>query len=514
MFFTTRRCMPCEHSRMHTCTNACMHARKQLPPTLLSEDQCRRCFANKTCALYHKAVEEGTAQSSGMGAKFDEMTGAHSYSTRATLTSVRTRGKRATEEDANPDRRTKETRRTGASVVIRPHACVCGLLVSLVGAEALRGQVTVDGLAGHLTAAHCAYFKKWDAMMSLEEQQALAPRKEACSMPSAQREKQGNCSARIRVVRAVAGAESGASGRPGAELVVTFERFDSDAGFERLFGWARRGLTDLGRAFSLCLLLRCCMWWQECRVVDLCAWLPAIVEGDSVTVRAEGKLTGPVREGVVEEVTCTTIAVRLPKGLDDGYRVHGSCAVSGGRLRAGGGGGAGAREAGHGGHREANAISDTPDSTPVLWRIDRAEYGNMWSKARGALARFFLAHSAAADEGFAGGGGERDSGSTDSSSFAAKHRRFIVDLEAPAFDADHGGERQEEGREHEGEAGERKEGDSAGREGHVEEVMNEEQRVAVRRVLAAKDYVLLLGAHPLPFSLAPPAPTLNPPPGP
>jgi len=384
----------------------------------------------------------------------------------------------------------------------------------LVGAEALRGQVTVDGLAGHLTAAHCAYFKKWDAMMSLEEQQALAPRKEACSMPSAQREKQGNCSARMRVVRAVAGAESGGSGRPGAELVVTFERFDSDAGFERLFGWARRGLTDLGRAFSLCLLLRCCMWWQECRVVDLCAWLPAIVEGDSVTVRAEGKLTGPVREGVVEEVTCTTIAVRLPKGLDDGYRVHGSCAVSGGRLRAGGGGGAGAREAGHGGHREANAISDTPDSTPVLWRIDRAEYGNMWSKARGALARFFLAHSAAADEGFAGGGGERDSGSTDSSSFAAKHRRFIVDLEAPAFDADHGGERQEEGREHEGEAGERKEGDSAGREGHVEEVMNEEQRVAVRRVLAAKDYVLLLGAHPLPFSLAPPAPTLNPPPGP
>ena len=34
-------------------------------------------------------------------------------------------------------------------------------------------------------------------------------------------------------------------------------------------------------------------------------------------MRAEGKATGPVREGVVEEVTSTTLRVRLPKGLDD-----------------------------------------------------------------------------------------------------------------------------------------------------------------------------------------------------
>ncbi len=234
--------------------------------------------------------------------------------------------------------------------------------------------------------------------------------------------------------------------------------------------------------------------------------MPAIAEGDSVTVRAEGKLTGPVREGVVEEVTCTTLAVRLPKGLDDVQHVGGSCAVGGERLRAGEGGRAGGRGAGHGTHGEANLISDTTDLIPVLWRIDRAEYGNMWSKARGALARFFLAHSAAADEGFAGGGGERDSGSTDSSSFAAKHRRFIVDLEEPAFDADEGSGRQE-GRAHEGEQGERKEG---GSEGHVEEVMNEEQCVAVRRVLAAKDYVLLLGALSPSVFLPPPTPTPTP----
>jgi len=52
-----------------------------------------------------------------------------------------------------------------------------------------------------------------------------------------------------------AGGEGG--GRAGAELVVTFERFDSDAAFERLFGWARRGLTDLGMTFSLSAVVRC-----------------------------------------------------------------------------------------------------------------------------------------------------------------------------------------------------------------------------------------------------------------
>jgi DNA replication ATP-dependent helicase Dna2 len=120
----------------------------------------------------------------------------------------------------------------------------------------------------------------------------------------------------------------------------------------------------------------------------------------------------------------------------------------------------------------------------------------MWSKARGALSRFFLEHAAAADEGFAGGGGERDSGTTDSSSFAAKHRRFIVDLEAPAFDAGEGGAGKDEGREGEAHSKESCGEDCAGsacRQGHVQEVVNEEQRVALRRVLAAKDYVLLLG---------------------
>ena len=57
-----------------------MNSPLQLPPMLLSEDTCRRCFANKTCALYHIAVDGGSAQSSGMDSKFDELTGLPAFS--------------------------------------------------------------------------------------------------------------------------------------------------------------------------------------------------------------------------------------------------------------------------------------------------------------------------------------------------------------------------------------------------------------------------------------------------
>ena len=49
------------------------------------------------------------------------------------------------------------------------------------------------------------------------------------------------------------------------------------------FRWTRRSLTDL-----------------------------ALVEGDAVTVRQEGRSTGPVREGVVEEVrVCVCVCVSV-----------------------------------------------------------------------------------------------------------------------------------------------------------------------------------------------------------
>jgi len=84
-------------------------------------------------------------------------------------------------------------------------------------------------MTGHLSAAQCEYFKKWDTMMGLEEQNALAPRKEACSVRSTDRERQGQCCARM-----CAGSVTYVGG--GGGVVALLERFDGDKMFEDMFG--------------------------------------------------------------------------------------------------------------------------------------------------------------------------------------------------------------------------------------------------------------------------------------
>ncbi|KAL7749086.1 DNA replication endonuclease-helicase Dna2 [Sorochytrium milnesiophthora] len=46
-----------------------------LPPMLGNERICKSCFSRNACMLYHKATEDGTAETSQIGAQFDEITG-------------------------------------------------------------------------------------------------------------------------------------------------------------------------------------------------------------------------------------------------------------------------------------------------------------------------------------------------------------------------------------------------------------------------------------------------------
>ncbi len=49
--------------------------RLELPPMLKNPHLCGRCYAKSPCFLYHKLVDEGNGETSGMGKKFDEVTG-------------------------------------------------------------------------------------------------------------------------------------------------------------------------------------------------------------------------------------------------------------------------------------------------------------------------------------------------------------------------------------------------------------------------------------------------------
>lgn len=49
--------------------------RLELPPMLKSPHLCGRCYAKSSCFVYHKLVDEGNGETSGMGEKFYEVTG-------------------------------------------------------------------------------------------------------------------------------------------------------------------------------------------------------------------------------------------------------------------------------------------------------------------------------------------------------------------------------------------------------------------------------------------------------
>lgn len=45
----------------------------QLPPMLKKENLCNRCYAKVPCLIYHRLADDGTGETSGMNAKFDEV---------------------------------------------------------------------------------------------------------------------------------------------------------------------------------------------------------------------------------------------------------------------------------------------------------------------------------------------------------------------------------------------------------------------------------------------------------
>ncbi|KAJ3168668.1 Tripartite DNA replication factor [Geranomyces variabilis] len=51
-----------------------LNKKTKLPPVIQNPDTCKRCYALDKCLLYHKAVELGTAETSGVGPLFDERT--------------------------------------------------------------------------------------------------------------------------------------------------------------------------------------------------------------------------------------------------------------------------------------------------------------------------------------------------------------------------------------------------------------------------------------------------------
>ena len=224
---------------------------------------------------------------------------------------------------------------------------------------------------GHLTETHVEFFRKWDALLTLEEQDLVRFRRELWTMTAPAREQLGRCFANMRLLPP--------KSRGGAERTKAMHRFTYR--FARNSSEAGGNVNLLSGHISL---------------------------NDPVTLSIEPRMLS-VAQGFVTALTPTVVEI----GLD---------------------------------HDIQSAIERA--DTPAIFRIDRDELAAGMGKIRSNLANLFWAGDAA----------------------DIRRRDLIVDLREPRFLPHNTG-------------------DALSLPPHL----NDDQQAAVRKVLAAQDYALVLG---------------------
>ena len=238
---------------------------------------------------------------------------------------------------------------------------------------------------GHLTQEQCDFFKKWEALISLEEQEMLRFRKELWLLGSRDREKAGRCF---------------------ADMITKEYKVENGRGVSKIhrhtYTFVRKPLASKTQARMQPSLLN-----------------GHITKGDAVTISIEPNLLALSR-GFVLELNPKSVVVGVDHELDVGSLL--------------------ARSRWSIAHRAEDAV----------FRIDKDEMAAGIGRIRDNLAKLFYA-----------GGDER-------------RRAVVVDLRAPEFDqAVLENERQ--------------------RLKDEKGVLNQNQKEAMAKVLAAKNYTIMLG---------------------
>lgn len=241
-------------------------------------------------------------------------------------------------------------------------------------------------MTGHLTQKQCNFFKKWEALISLEEQEMLRFRKELWLLGSQDREKAGRCF---------------------ADMVIKESKLENGPGVSKIhrhtYTFVRKPLASKTQARVQPSLLS-----------------GHITKSDAVTISIEPNLLALSR-GFVLELNPRSVVV----GVDHELDVAGLLARS--------------------------RRSTTHHAESAVFRIDKDEMAAGIGRIRDNLAKLFYA-----------GGDER-------------RRALIVDLQAPVFDETV------------------MEIECQRLKDEKESVLNENQKQAMGKVLAAKDYTIMLG---------------------
>ncbi|TKY88582.1 hypothetical protein EX895_002571 [Sporisorium graminicola] len=328
-----------------------------LPPTIDSEHKCRRCYAVDGCMLFRRAVENVVEPSEGKVVDI---------------------------EDSIAPRRGKVlSRRTPIADVF-------------------------EQKTDHLTDAHLDFFRKWDRLLNLEEEDAVRIRREMWTMTAVQREKVGRCFGDMRLDVQPA-TYSPVASRSMRKVVHRFVR--------------HQGVTRGAEAGLLS---------------------GHITVNDPVTISIEPDMLS-VAQGFVANLTPTSIEIGLDHSLDAAMR---RALVKSHTIT----------------QEEPFDMAAAADRT--VFRIDKDELGSGIGRIRANLAALFMTPQRGGD---------------------VKRRELVVDMRAPRFmPAEQVHESFQTGMGH-GSA------QQVIDDAHADASLNDDQKVAMDKVLTAQDYALVLG---------------------
>ncbi|GAC92835.1 DNA-binding protein [Pseudozyma hubeiensis SY62] len=327
-----------------------------LPPTIDSEHKCRRCYAVDGCMLFRRAVENIVEPSEGKLADIE--------------------GRTASKTGRRLSRRT-------------PIADV------------------FEQKTEHLTDIHLDFYRKWDRLLNLEEEDAVRFRREMWTMTAEQREKVGRCFGNMRLE--VTSKSPSSPETPSAAMKRVVHRF------VRHYDPTQNANAGLLSGH--------------------------ITINDPVTISIEPDMLS-VAQGFVISFTPTSVEIGLDHPLDAAMR----------RALA---------------KIDASALGEPFDvaaaAERIVFRVDKDELGSGMGRIRANLAALFLTPQRGGD---------------------VKRRELVVDMRPPRFlrseDAFAG---------HSGQSSFQQVIDRA----HADPSLNEDQKVAIDKVLTAQDYALVLG---------------------
>lgn len=329
-----------------------------LPPTIDSEYKCRRCYAVDGCMLFRRAIEnivEPKEESNTSNEDVSKLSAAEAQGTDLVL-----------------------ARRTPIADVY-------------------------EQKTSHLTPVHLDFFRKWDRLLNLEEEDAVRKRREMWTMSAEQREKAGRCFANMRLdLDALQPDEASTAPASSSSMRRVVHRF-----------------------------VRHCPVGQAAEASVLAGHISV---NDPVTISIEPDMLS-VAQGFVTRLTPTSVDIGLDHSLD---------AVMQRALE-----------------RDAAGSVDGPVGLEVaadrmVFRIDKDEFGSGMGRVRANLAALFLTPQRGGD---------------------VKRRELVVDMRAPRF-VEHGQDQRVR---------------ATVAEARADASLNEDQRVAIDKVLSAQDYALVLG---------------------